>query len=207
MVGARCPDFRTWVSTTFRRTTNCSILRTMPAGLERRHERRHLHFITVSCHGRLPYFNIPEARDIFEDALERTRVRYDFWVTAYVVMPEHVHILISEPKRGSLSDAMKMLKLSVALRRPQRPFWLPRYHDFNVFSSEKRLQKLKYIHRNPVKRGLVAEPEEWAWSSFKHYATGICRVVEVENDWTAARRERAAAVPMSEYPDMGHPHS
>jgi len=49
---------------------------------------------------------------------------------------------------------------------------------------------LKYIHRNPVKRGLVERPEDWAWSSFRHYATGVVGTVEIESLWTAQRRER-----------------
>jgi len=50
--------------------------------------------------------------------------------------------------------------------------WLPRFYDFNVWSEEKRIEKLRYMHRNPVKRALVAEPDQWAWSSFRYYAYG-----------------------------------
>lgn len=53
------------------------------------------------------------------------------------------------------------------------------------------VEKLRYIHRNPVKRGLAARPEDWPWSSFRHYATGEIGVVEIESQWTASRRERA----------------
>ena len=81
-------------------------------------------------------------------------------------MPEHVHLLITEPTDGTITDVMKSVKLSVTLRRQERPFWEDRYHDFNVFSERKRIEKLKYIHRNPVARGLVEKPEDWAWSSF-----------------------------------------
>jgi REP element-mobilizing transposase RayT len=87
--------------------------------------------------------------------LERVRRWYGFYVTGYVVMPEHVHLLISEPERGKLSTALQMLKQITAqqLGRPEgAPFWQPRYYDFNVWSEAKRVQKLRYIHRNPVKR-------------------------------------------------------
>ena len=77
-----------------------------------------------------------------------------------VVMPEHVHLLVSEPGGGLLAEAMKALKLSVALRSPERPFWSARYYDFNVFTEKKRIEKLKYIHRNPVARGLVGAAED-----------------------------------------------
>jgi putative transposase len=68
-------------------------------------------------------------------------------------------------------------------------FWQRRYYDFNVWSEEKRIEKLRYMHRNPVRRGLAERPEDWAWSSFRHYATGAVGVVEIESEWTAQRRE------------------
>jgi putative transposase len=100
---------------------------------------------------------------------------------------------VSEPKKKLLADVLKALKLSVTLRSSQRPFWSARYYDFNVFTERKRIEKLKYIHRNPVARGLVNLPEEWAWSSFLHYADGIVGTVEIESEWTATRRKRATA--------------
>jgi putative transposase len=63
-----------------------------------------------------------------------------------------------------------------------------RYYDFNVHSEEKHVEKLKYMHRNPVTRGLVTHPEDWKWSSFRHYLTGEIGTVEVESSWTAGRR-------------------
>jgi len=118
------------------------------------------------------------------------RVRYDFVVAGYVLMPEHVHLLLSEPKKAALSKALQALKLSVSVQSKQRPFWQARYYDFNVFTPDKRVEKLRFMHRNPVKRGLVSDPADWAWSSFRHYATGQQRTVEVESDWTAAKRDR-----------------
>jgi putative transposase len=53
------------------------------------------------------------------------RQRYSFFITAYVVMPEHVHLLISEPEHGSLARALQAVKLSVTVKRPERPFWTP----------------------------------------------------------------------------------
>lgn len=94
---------------------------------------------------------------------------------------------------AKLSTALQMLKQNVAreLRLPEgNPFWMERYYDFNVWSEAKRVEKLRYIHRNPVRRGLVARPEDWKWSSFRHYATGVEGVVEIESEWTARKRER-----------------
>jgi putative transposase len=160
----------------------------MPKGLHRYQRTRHLHFLTFSCYRRLPYLGAATSRDLFESALERVRRRYEFAVKGYVVMPEHVHLLVSEPRERSLSSAIKALKLSVALRQAKRPLWQARYCDFNVWSAEKETEKLKYIHRNPVTRGLVTKPEDWCWSSFRHYATGVAGAVEIESQWTAFRR-------------------
>jgi hypothetical protein len=62
----------------------------------------------------------------------------------------------------------------------QKHFWQARYYDFNVYTAKKRIEKLRYIHRNPVKRDLVEKPEDWEWSSFRHYATGEEGAVEIE---------------------------
>jgi putative transposase len=82
-------------------------------------------------------------------------------------MPEHVHLLLSEPPTHPLSTVLGALKRSASKRLPENPFWLPRYHDFNVFSPTKRREKLRYLYRNPVTRGLVSTPAEYPWSSFQ----------------------------------------
>jgi putative transposase len=161
----------------------------MPQQLQRFQESGDLHFLTFSCKERMPYLSLPETKDLFERSLEAVRRRYVLRVYGYVVMPEHVHLLVSEPKRLSLDTAIQALKTSVAKQRIERPFWLPRYYDFNVFSEEKRIEKLKYMHRNPVARGLVQLPEDWKWSSFRHYLTGVRGTVEIESPWTAGWRE------------------
>ena len=160
----------------------------MTKGLVRYHQAGCFHFLTFSCYRRLPYLGTAEARSLFERSLEVMRKRYDFVVCGYIVMPEHVHLLLSEPKLVSLSKAMQALKLSVSVQSRERPFWLARYYDFNVHNEEKRIEKLRYMHRNPVKRGLVKRPEDWAWSSFRHYAIGEVGTVEIESQWTAFKR-------------------
>jgi len=123
------------------------------------------------------------------DFLEQVRHKYDFTVAGYVAMPEHFHLLISEPRMGKVSVAMQVLKQRVSRRNRAKKgkssqqmrlwheeiaphFWQPRYYDFNVFSRGKYVEKLRYIHRNPVKRGLVTSPELWPWSSYRYYWLG-----------------------------------
>ena len=113
-------------------------------------------------------------------------------------MPDHVHLLLSEPERKKLALVLQMLKqmVSRSLRDVKaQPFWQARYYDFNVWSEQKRVEKLRYIHRNPVKRGLVERPEDWLWSSFHHYLTGEEGVIEIESHWTANRREKQGICP------------
>jgi len=162
----------------------------MPKGLKRYYGQGHLHFLTFSCYRRLPLLRSARARKLFLTALEKIRARYGFLVVGYVVMPEHVHLLLSEPLKGTPSTVLKVLKQRVSrdLRSRRRRtaaqqlrlpffsgdhllprFWQPRFHDFNVWSAKKRAEKLAYMHANPVKRGLVKNPADWIWSSFRFY--------------------------------------
>jgi putative transposase len=152
----------------------------MTQGLKRYQYAGDLHFVTFSCYRLEPYLASSSARSLFEEVLERMRIRYRFRVVGYVTMPEHVHLLVSEPVIGPLAKSIHALKLSVSKLSRQHPFWQARYYDFNVISSRKHMEKLRYIHRNPVKRGLVERPEDWQWSSFRHYATGERGTVEIE---------------------------
>jgi putative transposase len=134
-------------------------------------------------------------------------------------MPEHVHLLVSEPQRETLSTVIQALKLglvrsletnssgkavapmsrksgetwgtpSLCASKSTRDldistipnrFWQARFYDFNVWTEKKRIEKLRYIHRNPVKRGLVESPEQWLWSSFRWYSLGEERPVRIND--------------------------
>jgi len=86
----------------------------MPAGLHRIYGAHHLHFITNSCYHRWPLLDAPGARDRFLAILELTRQKYRFVVVGYVVMPEHIHLLITEPEVGTPSTVMQVLKQRTA---------------------------------------------------------------------------------------------
>jgi putative transposase len=176
------------------------------------------HFL---LHHRRRLLTTDASRQIFESALERVRRSFRLRVYAYAVMPEHVHLLLSEPQRVAssdgiaplkpkgglngppvlgepqrdrLADALKSLKQGVSRRLigDAEHFWQKRYYDFNIRNYLQFVEKLRYIHRNPVKAGWCERPEDWEWSSFRHYATGCERRVEIESEWTARKRERAA---------------
>jgi putative transposase len=174
----------------------------MPAGLHRTYGAHHLHFITCSCYRRLPLLFSERSRDRFLSLLEETRQRYRFVVVGYVVMPEHIHLLMTEPEVGTPSTVMQVLKQRTAHallpkkkracraqgRRFEngaagRAFWQARFYDFNVWTTKKRAEKLRYIHRNPVQRGLVEAPEQWRWSSYRFYLLDEQGTVRVNQGW------------------------
>jgi putative transposase len=181
----------------------------VPSRLKRYYTSKDLHFITCSCYRRRPLLGTAHRRDLFLKILEEARQRYQFVVVGYVVMPEHFHLLISEPEKGDPSVVMKVVKQRFARRvRKRQPsnqldlwdgaeehVWQKRFYDFNVWNECKRVEKLRYIHRNPVRRGLVEEPDQWAWSSFRAYAYGEKGRVRVNfQEWAvkikARRREQ-----------------
>lgn len=128
----------------------------MLTGLRRFQKTRQMHFITFSCYRRQPKLGTARARNIFEQSLGRTQRAYGFCVAGYVAMPEHVHLLVTEPEAAPLATALQALKQSVSrtlsLRAPE-PFWQARYYDFNVWSDKKRAEKLRYMHRNRLSGG------------------------------------------------------
>jgi putative transposase len=164
----------------------------MPTGLKRFQQTNQLHFITFSCYKRQPFLHTEEAKHTVQQILEQTRNQQGLRIAAYVLMPEHVHLLTNEPATGTLATFLQILKqlTSRQLKQPnQKQFWQSRYYDFNVSTPEKFTEKLQYIHRNPVIRGLATKPEDYRWSSFNHHATGEPHPVEIESQWTARRRE------------------
>jgi putative transposase len=174
----------------------------MPSRLKRYQTEGHHHFLTFSCYRRLPYLNDDRSRIAFEVTLDRLRRRHQFCLFGYVIMPEHVHLLLSEPKLRPLATTISVLKgeTSKLLKGPRTQFWQVRYYDFNVFTQPKFTEKLRYIHRNPVDRGLVAKPEDWPWSSYNHWSTGETGRIEIESHWTWTRRERARTPPIAREP-------
>src|SRR5712692_11223504 len=86
----------------------------MPKGLKRYYGRGELHFVTFSCYGRLPLLGTARARNLFAKELGRVRKEYGFLLVGFVVMPNHVHLLIGEPKKATPSTVLQMLKQRVS---------------------------------------------------------------------------------------------
>lgn len=200
----------------------------MSAGLKRFYGKGDLHFVTFSCYQRLHLLSTIEARNLFVEELGRVRDQMKFRLIGYVVMTNHVHLLMSEPPQSTPSVALHKLKLSFSrsfrkrrrvdysksrvytptakspgsytkgepgappnmvvvsflndttnmghsplpfaeLDAQPRAFWQARFYDFSVYSRGKVIEKLNYMHANPVVRGLVKHPKDWFWSSWSSY--------------------------------------
>jgi putative transposase len=164
----------------------------MPKNLKRYTGSKDLHFITFCCYQRRALLGSVRSRNLAVAILGEVRARYGFSLVGYVIMPEHMHLLISEPPAVPPAKVIQVFKQRVsrrmrgkkrvsprqlALRFPEeraelRRFWQRRYYDFNVYSRKKLWEKLHYMHANPVEERLVRHPREWPWSSWSFYATG-----------------------------------
>ena len=161
--------------------------------LKRYEHRNDVRYITCSCYKRLALFQNDSIKDRFVQHLRMTQEDYGFRLYAWVLMPEHFHLLLrpADPN-DTMTPIVRRLKAGFAKRVIDR--WrelnapiLPRItdasdavrfwqrgggYDRNLYSESELMEKIAYVHRNPVKRGLVAAPSEWAWSSARAYENG-----------------------------------
>jgi putative transposase len=156
----------------------------MPTNLKRRIGRGDLHFITFTCYERRALLGSVRARNLAVKILGEVRQRFGMALLGYVIMPEHVHVLIDESipparviqvfkqrvsrqMRGRRRRRAGQLSLPFSQEQSElRRFWQRRYYDFNVYSEKKLREKLDYIHVNPVREKPVQHPRDWPWSSW-----------------------------------------
>ena len=124
--------------------------------------------------------------------MERVRLRYLFVVAGYVVMPEHVHLLVNEPARAFIQgrSGAQIVRLNA---KPAKTFLASALLRLQCLRAREVCGKTALYPSQPGRRGLVEKPEDWQWSSFRHYQTGMHRTVEIESEWTA--RERGWQLP------------
>lgn len=164
------------------------------------------HFLTFSCFRRQKFLSKDRPRLWFLAAIEQARRLHPFDLWAYVIMPEHVHMLIWPGERVGISTILKALKQPVGQRavrwlRQESPqhlvqmldvqpngrrayrFWQRGGgYDRNMRSVRETHEKLRYVHENPVRRGLVARAEDWPWSSAKAWLTGTGEPLKIDRD-------------------------
>ncbi|MCB9842117.1 MAG: transposase [Phycisphaeraceae bacterium] len=143
-------------------------------------------YLTFSCYRREPLFDDDRIRRVFTEQLMHAREAMGFGVLAWVIMPEHVHVLVMpEPPDVTVTRVLQTLKRrssarSLEIIRGSAPdriaglcdangltrFWQKGGgYDRNIYSRDELIEKINYIHENPVRRGLVKYSHEWAWSS------------------------------------------
>jgi REP-associated tyrosine transposase len=140
--------------------------------LRRIEDRDRIFFVTTNLAPKVAPL-IPEESDLILTAIEKQRLNADFLLFGYVVMPTHVHLLFS-PQNQNLIQIMRDIKSKTGfaiaqLRNVAGPVWQERYFDTIIRRVRNFWQKLEYIHGNPVEAGLVENPEDWRWSSCRHY--------------------------------------
>jgi len=149
-------------------------------------------FVTFSCYHRFRLLTSPDVVRVFLEELDGVRKRHGLKLYGYVVMPEHVHLVLWPPDTIKLGVVIGQLKSLSARRmlpllRVQRGtaldrlevrrngegrlvFWQIRCYDHNCRTPEIVREKIEYCHKNPVVRGLVNHTAAWQWSSYNWYA-------------------------------------
>ena len=147
-------------------------------------------FVTFSTYHRKSILTKDTTRRIVIDHIDGIRRTYSLKLLGYVLMPDHVHVVIYPPdglELGRIIGEMKSRSArAIFLGHPssnpetKKAFWQKRCYDHNCRTPETAREKINYCHINPVRRGLVAEPGDWRWSSYNWYMGN--RDVPIEMD-------------------------
>jgi len=155
----------------------------------------HVHELTFSCYKSLPLLGLDAVRQFMIEALDRARTRHALEIWAYVIMPNHAHLLLKPPDAtNDMAVILNAIKYPVALQalhqlRGSNPTWVAQLttksvkrnpvlrfwqrgggYDRNLVNSNAVRASIDYIHNNPVRAGLVTKPQDWVWSSARWYA-------------------------------------
>jgi REP element-mobilizing transposase RayT len=177
-----------------------------------------VHYVTCVTNDRAPVFRSDKACGLLVEAIATTREREPFKLIAYVIMPDHFHML-ANPLKLDISVIVGRIKgraatavlgwlraagflsslAKLALRRPRKggqthAVWMAEFSAIDVWSRKFVRQKLNYIHLNPVRAGLTDHPGKWHWSSFRSYFPHERGSVplEVDKRWYWAEEELRA---------------
>jgi putative transposase len=157
--------------------------------LRRVEQRAHIRFLTFSCYRRLPLLNNDSIRVLFLERLRTVSREHAVRLLAWVIMPEHVHLLVfpeAAPDMTRFTHALKRPFAEAVLRRwkqldapilgkirhgESHRYWQTGGgYDRNIFSEREVAEKVTYIHENPVRRNIVVTATDYVWSSARWYA-------------------------------------
>ena len=180
----------------------------MDMGLPRFHIEGHVYYITTVVYGRLPIFTRPSFIIPLYDSLNFYRYKQNFKLLGYVLMPDHVHLILWPFGSTTVSEIMRDYKKFTSTRiirqaevegirkwlaafqragsetgRSANKVWQDSFWDVNIYSERFLRQKLNYLHRNPVRAGLVDQPEEYVYSSYRNYVGGENWLIEIDEQW------------------------
>jgi len=156
--------------------------------IKRFYEENAAYFLTTVTEDRIQIFKEPKNCKILLVTLEYFKLILDYKLYGFCIMPEHLHLIIHPVGEYNFSYIMKMLKGSFArkinkINSREGKIWQKGFYDECILDSIKLLQKLEYIHNNPVKANLVSSPEEYLYSSYNHYfKTGYSPTTIIEID-------------------------
>jgi REP element-mobilizing transposase RayT len=177
-------------------------------GLPRFHIEGHIYYITTVIHNRLPVFTRPSFITPLYDSLNFYRYKQEFKLLGYVIMPDHMHLILWPFGTPTISDIMRDHKKFTSTRiirqanieqieawmtafeqagretrRSEHKVWQDSYWDVNIYTERFLRQKLNYLHRNPLRAGLVESPEQYVYSSYRNYVFGEQWLIEIDQDW------------------------
>jgi putative transposase len=176
--------------------------------LPRFHIQGHIYYITTVVYNRLPLFTRPSFIIPLYDSLNCYRYKQTFKLLGYVIMPDHIHLIIWPFGKATVSDIMRDFKKFTSRRtilqaeveniekwtssfrragqetgRSENKVWQDSYWDVNIYTEGFLRQKLNYVHRNPVRAGLVEKPEDYVYSSFRNYVFDEEWLIKIDRDW------------------------
>jgi putative transposase len=172
------------------------------------HIEGHIYYITTVVYNRLPIFTHPSFIIPLYDSLSFYRHKQHFKLLGYVFMLDHIHLIIWPFGAATVSDIMRDYKKFTSTRiirqadvegisewirafrqagreteRSTNKVWQDSYWDVNIYTERFLRQKLNYVHRNPLRAGLVEKPEDYVYSSYRNYVFGEDWLVEIDRDW------------------------
>jgi REP element-mobilizing transposase RayT len=176
--------------------------------LPRFHIEGHVYYVTTVVYDRLPVFTRPSFVIPLFDSLNYYRHKQEFRLLGYVIMPDHMHLIIWPSGQATVSEIMRDYKKFTSRRiirqaeveqiqgwtmafeqagqetgRSRHKVWQDSYWDVNIYNERFLRQKLNYVHRNPVRAGLAETPEEYVYSSYRNYVNGEDWLIEIDREW------------------------